>query len=1780
MDRTWDSHLQRIIDNVNGNAPGSGNHLEDGKDQSFSTNFFTSKESQQLPPETGFSFGPSSMQRTQQAPGSVFGQDTNVRGSYDSTEHNRSSGYLVAPSEEPSLSAGFTFGPAPRQPGQNISPPKQDTIVRGSYNIPGRDPLSGYLNRPSFEPPLPMQRLPSYPATSNSNGPGRLSLPRFTSHIGTQAESNSFGERKEPRVLVNADNHFKQQILQDIELKTKPRNRPAHLSNSGLDGGYSPLTQLANNMISQTSMSMPRPCGPSPPRQNIFQTQFDRPQQFQPQNQQVTPPFTRTMDLSAFAYRPPERTNTAADSSPSALPASSPSARVISRRNSNRRLPPPNTREAEQGFESQYITPHTPQNQTSPSDRYVLSSRTSQVQNINRISEHSGFSPAQQTYPSGVGTFQNDRQILPFGNAPPMAHGIQLVSPHELPDRFRQVFPYELFNAVQSKCFAPIYKSNNNIVVSAPTGSGKTALLELAICKLVESYGSGQFKIVYQAPIKSLCAERMRDWTKKFSHLNLPVAELTGDTSNAELSRVGNASIIITTPEKWDSITRKWTDYQKLLQLVKLFLIDEVHILKDVRGATLEAVVSRMHSIGASVRFVALSATVPNSNDIATWLGRDSSSRQLPAHRETFGEEFRPVKLQKHVHGYESHANDFAFEKILDGKIPSLIQKYSCKKPIMVFCFTRKSCEGTATILAEHWTRQRVVDRAWPAPTIRTVVGSKELQELVGCGVAYHHAGLDAQDRCAIETAYLKGDISVICCTSTLAVGVNLPCHLVVLKGTVCFQDSGLVEYSDLEVMQMLGRAGRPQFDDSAIAIIMTRMDKADRYKKMISGQDVLESTLHLNLIEHLNSEIGLRTIKTAYEAKVWLGGTFLSVRMRQNPKYYKFSGIVPSRDADEQLELVCERDIKLLQDHELVTKEENFSCTEYGAAMSRYMVQFETMKLLLSIPRQSKTEQILNTICQAAEFKDLRMKPNERSSLREFNKSPMMKFPIKENISTTGHKIFLMIQVQLGGIEPLTNNEFRIISRQFAMETHIILERFQRLIRCVVDCKAVDCDSISTRFALDLSRSVAACYWENSSLQLRQIPQIGPASLRKLAGNNVNTVEKLAGLDTSGIERVMGKNPPFGKKMKDNLMNFPHLTLTAQVIGRGFSKAGEQPKVKVSAVLGYTNTKVPSWLGRIPALTFIAEVSSGTLVYFWRGNIKRLLNGSKQQFIVELSSPDDEIKCWLACDEIVGTLQSCVLKHNIPAAEFPSPKLVVEKQPAIQKSTIHDGIGTADEFDDGIDEDAMLAAAQQVEGGRRASSDYGSDVFIDIDAIGEGNSNKSKKVEEEVKQPEPVKMDNGKWACNHHCRDGNPLKNGQICKHKCCREGLDKPRKVARKKSSAGSTEVQGLKIDDKMKGVLTKPNMSNTQPSDSKQMLPKLTKKPRVALSEALSSDQDTVEVIDLSKTLPQVTYADVAPRDYRKLHNLHSSIQKDSSVRLPKNAPTFSYASGEMPNLSFMNTGNSKNEQKDELDPFDSDENEFPSPSALLSSDKQASRRPTSQAHLPPPVMRMDRQEVDEQLNPPDDPFEDSSGSLEAAMIGLDDSINLRPATPKLNTSFANNVFDFAAFNSEEVNAQQFSSPLMSELRKKNIQEEEEMENMDIGMSSMKRQHSSPWMRDFENGNVVSYDQGDEYEYDHDDSPVLPQMKRRRFDTGEDENGNEETAKNSEKDMKSTRDPSAAPAWINEMGSEIIDDDAGDEGEKQTTGTGVGSEPAWVSEMDPEFIDMFRGYVEFVD
>jgi ATP-dependent DNA helicase HFM1/MER3 len=524
------------------------------------------------------------------------------------------------------------------------------------------------------------------------------------------------------------------------------------------------------------------------------------------------------------------------------------------------------------------------------------------------------------------------------------------------------VFPYPTFNAIQSKCFERVYNTDDNFVLASPTASGKTVILELAVCRAVANNATGQYKVVYQAPTKALCSERQRDWEAKFTKLGLKCAELTGDSDVRDLRNVQSANIIITTPEKWDSMTRKWKDYEKLMRLIRVFLIDEVHILKEDRGATLEAVVSRMKSISTDVRFVALSATVPNFHDIAAWLGKNSFEPDIPAANENFGEEFRPVTLQKHVRGYNSNScNDFGFERFLDAKIPEVIATYSKRKPMMVFCATRNSTINTAKLIAKWWESASGRDRMWRSPSKPPLLSNKELRDTVASGVAFHHAGLDLDDRLQVEKGFIAGEINVICCTSTLAVGVNLPCHLVIIKNTMAWGAEGLHEYSDLEMMQMLGRAGRPQYDDSAVAVIMTRQAKVRRYEMLVAGQDLVESKLHLNLVDHMNAEIGLGTISDLLSARKWLRGTFLYVRLQKNPSFYKLDGSRSGQSIEEQVDDICFRDITLLRKTNLVSGQEYFRSTEFGQVMARYYVNFNTMKVFMGLEPKSTASEIVS---------------------------------------------------------------------------------------------------------------------------------------------------------------------------------------------------------------------------------------------------------------------------------------------------------------------------------------------------------------------------------------------------------------------------------------------------------------------------------------------------------------------------------------------------------------------------------------------------------------------------------------------------------------------------------------------------------------------------------------------------------------------------------------------------------------------------------------------------
>ncbi|XP_009638929.1 probable ATP-dependent DNA helicase HFM1, partial [Egretta garzetta] len=500
-------------------------------------------------------------------------------------------------------------------------------------------------------------------------------------------------------------------------------------------------------------------------------------------------------------------------------------------------------------------------------------------------------------------SFSNASEILDM--AGPTGRKLEILrAVTEIPTQFRSIFKeFPYFNYAQSKALDDLLYTDRNFVICAPTGSGKTVMFELAITRLLMEVPLPwlNIKVVYMAPIKALCSQRFDDWKEKFGPIGLSCKELTGDTVMDDLFEIHHAHIIITTPEKWDSMTRRWRD-NSIVQLVRLFLIDEVHVIKDEsRGATLEVVVSRMktvqsslsrlledHDIVPPLRFVAVSATIPNAEDIAEWL----SDSKMPAVCLKIDEDQRPVKLRKIVLGFPCSENqtEFKFDLTLNYKIASIIQAYSEQKPALVFCATRKGVQQAASVLAKDAKFLLSVEQKQRLQRSANSLKDSKLRDLLMYGVAYHHAGMEIADRKIIEGAFTVGDIPVLFTTSTLAMGVNLPAHLVVIKSTMHYAGGVFQEYSETDILQMIGRAGRPQFDTTATAVIMTRWSTREKYIQMLNGADIIESSLHRHLVEHLNAEIVLHTVTDVTVALEWIRSTFLYIRALKNPTHYGFS--------------------------------------------------------------------------------------------------------------------------------------------------------------------------------------------------------------------------------------------------------------------------------------------------------------------------------------------------------------------------------------------------------------------------------------------------------------------------------------------------------------------------------------------------------------------------------------------------------------------------------------------------------------------------------------------------------------------------------------------------------------------------------------------------------------------------------------------------------------------------------------------------------------------------
>ncbi len=422
---------------------------------------------------------------------------------------------------------------------------------------------------------------------------------------------------------------------------------------------------------------------------------------------------------------------------------------------------------------------------------------------------------------------------------------IDAISSSERNDPILELWPSQR-GAIGGELLNPARRA---VVVEMPTSAGKTLLAEFSIVQALALNPNS--RVAYVVPTRALVNQVTARLRRDFEPLGyateaaVPVFEL--DPAEDELLR-GTFDIIVTTPEKLDLLLRVGHPSVKELSLI---VADEAHNISDgERGARLEMLLGMLRRERPTARFLLLTPFVPNGDELASWLGGDPNGLIQLTWRPS--ERISATALRKKVRGGPhqiwlrtmpgAEQVDIEHEKeILLTEVSKLMERPNSKKAISASTAIPIAHNGGVLILlrgratAEERAGEiaRLVEPSTPSQLAQAVMhfaaeelgSAHPLPDLIERGIAFHHAGLSHDLRALIEALIERGDVRIVCGTTTLAQGVNFPIASVIVESLQKYvgPPNQWQQLSYAEFWNIAGRAGRALKDRLGMVVFPAR---------------------------------------------------------------------------------------------------------------------------------------------------------------------------------------------------------------------------------------------------------------------------------------------------------------------------------------------------------------------------------------------------------------------------------------------------------------------------------------------------------------------------------------------------------------------------------------------------------------------------------------------------------------------------------------------------------------------------------------------------------------------------------------------------------------------------------------------------------------------------------------------------------------------------------------------------------------------------------------------
>lgn len=413
---------------------------------------------------------------------------------------------------------------------------------------------------------------------------------------------------------------------------------------------------------------------------------------------------------------------------------------------------------------------------------------------------------------------------------------------HLVPEQWVRYLPYTTLNPAQAHAAPTVLGSSRHVVVTAPTGAGKTVIGMLAALKAI--LGEHR-KAAWLVPQRSLTDELDRDLAS-WRSLGLRVERLSGEYVT-DVEKVREADLWVATTEKFEAICRA-SSLRTALAEVACLVVDEIHLLGDpTRGPLLEALLARVRGEDSPVRILGLSATVANADHIAEWLGA-----------QLVHSAWRPSRLTWQL-PMISASSDRLVEQSSRTKMATAITTAITQDggSVLVFCGSKRNVRACALAIATaRGADTRGVDPDDPARLHRVCAA-------VGVGLHYK----DWEHKREAERAFRARELDVLVATTTVAAGVNLPARAVVVRDT----QIGLKEIDVATVQQMFGRAGRIGAGETEgwAYLITDETERPGWQAQLVAGYTVT-SRIADSLADHILAEAAQDRIHTLADAENW----------------------------------------------------------------------------------------------------------------------------------------------------------------------------------------------------------------------------------------------------------------------------------------------------------------------------------------------------------------------------------------------------------------------------------------------------------------------------------------------------------------------------------------------------------------------------------------------------------------------------------------------------------------------------------------------------------------------------------------------------------------------------------------------------------------------------------------------------------------------------------------------------------------------------------------------